>query len=309
MACSRDCCTMLRYQSWEKAKSKYQHYRARRPELSALYRVVYDKRYELERVWSDRFQPMYGVLRDVALSALDEYLNCGLLCHGAARVYCDSCKHSLLVAFSCKRRGVCPSCGAKRAVKFAEHLYTEVIDTTAPQRHVVFTIPKRLRVFFRYDRGLNTLLFRAGWGSINEVLGTAVGIPAAVLTVQTAGDALKFHPHLHGCLADGVFSPSGEFTQFITINQERLTRRFAERLLSALRKADLITDSVVTQILSQQHSGFSVWLGEPFTRVGLAVSARRSLRSRTRKLRRIRFLSHVARRPPRGLSALNEYMK
>jgi anaerobic ribonucleoside-triphosphate reductase len=56
----------------------------------------------------DYFQPIF-----------DEYLNCGILAHGTARVYCDDCKHSLLIAFSCKRRGVCPSCGAKRAVKFA----------------------------------------------------------------------------------------------------------------------------------------------------------------------------------------------
>jgi hypothetical protein len=92
------------------------------------------------------------------LKTLDEYLNCGILAHGAARVYCDGCKHSLLIAFSCKRRGVCPSCGAKRAVKFAEHIYSEVIEDV-PHRHTVFTIPKRLRVFFKYDRKLHTILF------------------------------------------------------------------------------------------------------------------------------------------------------
>jgi hypothetical protein len=46
--------------------------------------------------------------------------SCRILVHGAARVCCDGCKHSLLIAFYFKRRGVCPSCGAKRAVKFAQ---------------------------------------------------------------------------------------------------------------------------------------------------------------------------------------------
>jgi hypothetical protein len=32
-----------------------------------------------------------------------------------ARVRCESCKDELLVAFSCKGRGVCLSCNAKRA--------------------------------------------------------------------------------------------------------------------------------------------------------------------------------------------------
>ena len=63
--------------------------------------MVYHARQELEYVWEERFQQQYGVLRDEVLQVLDEYLNCGLLEHGAARVYCDSCKHSLLVAFSC----------------------------------------------------------------------------------------------------------------------------------------------------------------------------------------------------------------
>ena len=43
------------------------------------------------------------------------YLECGVLAHGFARVRCASCKDELLVAVSCKGRGVCPSCNAKRA--------------------------------------------------------------------------------------------------------------------------------------------------------------------------------------------------
>ena len=125
-----------------------------------------------------------------------------MLAHGAARVYCDGCKHSLLIACSCNRRGVCPSCGAKRAVKFAEHIYSEVIED-APHRHTVFTIPKRLKVFFKYDRKLNSILFRAACGALSEVLGIKERELAAIFTVQTAGKALNYHPHLHGLLADG----------------------------------------------------------------------------------------------------------
>jgi hypothetical protein len=38
----------------------------------------------------------------------------------------------------------------------------EVIEDV-PHRHTVFTFPKRLRVFFKYDRKLNTIPFRAAW--------------------------------------------------------------------------------------------------------------------------------------------------
>jgi hypothetical protein len=173
---------MLRRYTWEKAKDKLQHYKRRSPETSSLYQIVYHSRDDLQFQWESRFQHQYGCLRDEVLKTFDEYLNCGILAHGAARVYCDGCKHSLLIAFSCKRRGVCPSCGAKREVKFAEHIYGEVIEDI-PHRHTVFTIPKRLRVFFKYDRKLNTLLFRAAWGALSQVLGVDDRELAAIFTV------------------------------------------------------------------------------------------------------------------------------
>ena len=55
--------------------------------------VVYHGRDELERAWLERFQAENGVLRAEVLTTFDEYLNCGLLCHGAARAYCDTCRH------------------------------------------------------------------------------------------------------------------------------------------------------------------------------------------------------------------------
>ncbi len=203
------------------------------------------------------------MLRDEVLSTFDEYLNCGLLEHGAARVYCDQCKHSMLVAFSCKKRGVCPCCMTKRAVKFAEHLYAEVLEPV-PNRHIIFTIPKRLRGYFRYDRALNSILFNAAWGSIAEVLGAEEATPAAALTLQTAGEALNWNPHLHGLLADGLFGSDGSFSQFTEIDLGKLNSKFAEGVLSALAKRELVSDNDVAQILSQEFTGFNVWIGDSF---------------------------------------------
>jgi hypothetical protein len=242
---------MHRRYTWEKAKEKLQHYRRRSPEASPLYQIVYHSRDDLSIQWESRFQAHYGCLRDEVVKTFDEYLNCGLLAHGAARVYCDGCKHSLLIAFSCKRRGVCPSCGAKRAVKFAEHIYSEVIED-APHRHTVFTIPKRIRVFFKYDRKLNTILFRAAWGALSQVLGIDERELAAIFTVQTAGEALNYHPHLHGLLADGYWK-DGVFTRFEELELKAIEEAFAERVLAQLHKQELITDDDVAQILSQDH--------------------------------------------------------
>ena len=255
---------MFTCRNWERAKAKLLHYRRREPEGTPLYRIVYHGRDELPRVWEERFQPTYGVLREEVLATFDEYLNCGLLQHGAARVYCDSCKQSLLVAFSCKKRGLCPSCNAKRAVKFGEHLYDSVLERV-PHRHCGFTLPKRLRVFFRYDRRLLDILFKAAASAVEAVLGSDTQSPAVVLTVQTAGEALNFNPHLQGLLADGTFDAAGVFTPLAAIDTERMAAHFRDHVLAALVTRGLISDEVPAQILSQEHSGFGAWVGDPFT--------------------------------------------
>ena len=249
-------------QRWEKAREKQASYQRREPSKSVLYRIVSSGREELPRVWEERFQAEYGVLRDEVLETLDQYLNCGLLEHGAARVYCDCCRHSFLVAYSCKGRNLCPSCSAKRAVKFAEHLHDAVLEEV-PHRHVVCSVPKRLRPFFRYDRRNLAILFSAAWGSIREHLGSG-GMPGLVQTVQTAGEAINHNPHLHSILSDGIFKPDGSFERFANIDQEQLTTGFATRVLEALQAKGLLEAEEVAQILSQEHTGFSVWVGEPF---------------------------------------------
>jgi hypothetical protein len=51
------------------------------------------------------------------------YLDCGILASGFARVHCTSCGRDELVAFSCKGRGFCPSCGGRRMAQTAQGRY------------------------------------------------------------------------------------------------------------------------------------------------------------------------------------------
>ena len=66
---------------------------------------------------------------------------------GFARVYCDACRAEYLVAFSCTRRGFCPSCAAKRAAIFGALLREEILEEVGHAQWV-FTIPKLLRPYF-----------------------------------------------------------------------------------------------------------------------------------------------------------------
>ncbi|MFN7134911.1 MAG: transposase zinc-binding domain-containing protein [Myxococcales bacterium] len=58
---------------------------------------------------------------------LAKYLRCGVLAHGFARVRCGDCGFELLVGFSCKVRGLCSSCDARRMHDSTEHLLTRVL--------------------------------------------------------------------------------------------------------------------------------------------------------------------------------------
>jgi len=58
-----------------------------------------------------------------------------------------------MLTFSCKTRGFCPSCHAKRVEEWGEWVRETLILNVA-HRQVVFTIPKMLRVFFKFKRKL-----------------------------------------------------------------------------------------------------------------------------------------------------------
>jgi ribosomal protein S27E len=114
-----------------------------RPERTLLYQLVeeYYPRFEAQCAFEGR------VLPDHVRQEFEDYLKCGRLEHGFLRVRCRDCKHEHLVAFSCKRRGFCPSCGARRMVESAALLVDEVLPE-APIRQWVLSFPFQLRFLF-----------------------------------------------------------------------------------------------------------------------------------------------------------------
>ena len=75
------------------------------------------------------------------------YLKCGRLEHGFLRVRCENCHEELLVAFSCKRRGFCLSCGARRMAESSALLVDEIFPHQSV-RQWVLSFPFQLRFLF-----------------------------------------------------------------------------------------------------------------------------------------------------------------
>jgi hypothetical protein len=241
-------------------------YTARRPEETTLYRLVYHYREQFEYSWEELFSERYGILRDEVLRAYDRYLDCGILKHGCALACCENehCNHSMLIAFSCKRRGICPSCQAKRGVLFAENLHENVL-LCHPHRHLVFSLPKRLRVYFRFDRRLFSHLYRAAWETWGEYVQTVLprAKPGAVMALHSAGSLLNWHPHIHSIALDGGILPDGTIVALPEVDTALLQEFFAEKVFAFLLEAELIDQDTIDSMKTWEHSGFNFFAGEP----------------------------------------------
>ena len=85
--------------------------------------------------------------RDTLFFEVCQIFELTILAHGYLRLRCDGCREEKLAAFSCKRRGICPSCGTRRMAEAAAHLVGHVIPKV-PVRQWVLSFPIPLRSLF-----------------------------------------------------------------------------------------------------------------------------------------------------------------
>ena len=145
-----------------------------------------------------------------------DYLRCGILAHGFLRLGCDTCHHELLVPFSCKRRGFCPSCAGRRMAQMAAHLVEQVIPWV-PTRQWVVSVPIPLRYWtasspgpdrqspYHHPQDHRAVLRQPG-GHTRCLAGEGV-MPGSVTFIQRFGSALQLESplpllFLEGCLLD-----------------------------------------------------------------------------------------------------------
>ncbi|MFP4053484.1 MAG: transposase zinc-binding domain-containing protein, partial [Phycisphaerae bacterium] len=236
-------------------------YRPRQPLESDFHRLVREHFDTFHAVYAERYARKFGHWRPVYDKAVRYFLKCGDLQHGFARVRCPDCRHEFFVAFSCKQRCICPSCSQKRTLLFGMHVADDVC-LNVPHRQFVWTVPKRLRIFFRYHRDLLQQLPALAWQSILQTCRALLGedaVPGGVLAIQTFGSLMHFHPHIHGLVTDGAFTPDGCFHPIpVNLTDAPFRRIWEDNVFRLLLDAGRIDHTVVSQIRSWRHSGFSV---------------------------------------------------
>ena len=120
---------------------KQVHYERHRPEETTLYKLVQEN---IETFFAQVETEAGSGLPDFVKDEFEAFLECGILAHGFLRLRCANCAHEKLVAFSCKKRGFCPSCGARRMAQTAAHLVDHIIPQV-PVRQWVLSLPIPLR--------------------------------------------------------------------------------------------------------------------------------------------------------------------
>ncbi len=222
-------------------------YRPRRPEETVLYRVV---RRHLETFIEHAAETYDSPLPKYVRNELRAYLRCGIFEHGFSRARCDECNHDLLIAFSCKGRGLCPSCAGRRMSNTAAQVVDRIIPAV-PVRQWVLSLPFDLRASAAFDARILTSIIRAFAGALSKryrswARGAGLGASefGAITFVQRFGSSLNLNVHLHVVVVDGAFSrddqkhvlftPASPPTPTDLYAVVRDTRRRVEKALSRL---------------------------------------------------------------------------
>ncbi|KAA3593402.1 MAG: transposase [Candidatus Scalindua sp. AMX11] len=245
-------------------------YHPRNPQDSPLWKMLDDHYDSFEQGYDERFEKPFGFFRSIISEVVHDYLSCGDLKNGFARIRCNDCSEEYLLAFSCKSRWFCPSCHAKKVIQFGESLRDNILYPI-PHRQYVFTIPIMLRLFFKYDRKLLSKLCWCAYDSLLVFFRNAVGLengrPGAIMTIHTFGNyAEKFHPHIHAIVSDGLFRETGTFYVMPDVDLKPLEDIFRASVFKMLRDEGKIDDDIINKLMSWRHSGFSVHNGSRIAR-------------------------------------------
>ncbi len=146
-------------------------------------------------------------------------------------------------------------------IVFGEKLCENVLKAV-PHRHWVFSIPKRLKIYFLYDRNLLKKLSLCVWKVLSAYLKHTVPYedaePGVVAAMQSFGDFLEFHPHFHVISSDGCFYGEGSFMVSPAPNARDLENAFRQKYLSSQETParQVLSHNYPTPVNSKKKAGY-----------------------------------------------------
>jgi len=76
--------------------------------------------------------------------------------------------------------------------------------------------------------------------------------------IQTHGELLHWHPHIHVLITCGAYTPEGDFLELPQFDMDRLLVAWQDAVFTLYLAEEKIEPAVVENMRSWEHSGFSV---------------------------------------------------
>jgi hypothetical protein len=211
---------------------------------------------EFEKKYEKRIRP-------VVKKEVEKLLRCGDLDYGYIEYNCPECGEIKKVGFTCKSR-LCTSCGKVKTDKWQEGISTTIGDVK--HRHMVFTIPEELREIFQKDRSLLKILAEQ---SAEVVLNhyrrrnkTKKNVPGVICAIHTFGRDLKWNPHVHMLITEGVIVDDEYWKEIDFIPYEVLRNSWQYLLLREIQKkykGNKQIQKIVDNIYKEKDKGLYVY--------------------------------------------------
>lgn len=196
--------------------------------------------YTIKQIFIDNWDKFVSAnstldIRPVVFSEVERMINCQNPANGYALYYCEHCDKFLCVPFTCKSR-FCNTCGVKYAKDRAFAISKKLIR--CGHRHIVFTIPQELRIYFLKYRFLLDGLFLSASETVlswfYELNKSQNFTPGIMCTLHTFGRDLKWNPHIHMLCSEGGAGNSEVFRVVKHISYSALRQRWRKLLLDYL---------------------------------------------------------------------------
>lgn len=207
-----------------------------------------------------------GKLRDVSFDNVQKTILCSSIHLGYDLFVCPNCGKETIVAHTCSSR-YCTKCGAKSSQRRAA--YVSSMAFKSKHRHIVFTIPAQLRIYFIKNRSLLDGLFVVARNTLASLFNdrkyrkqkrlekkkdifyhrknnksqylykdtTDNVVFGAIASLHTFGRPLDWNPHIHVLVCEDAYdSKNDKIKNFGYMDYKKLRQTWRYQLLNYLDK-------------------------------------------------------------------------
>jgi len=210
----------------------------------------YEIKYKFQDIFTDHWDGYVEkfskvmTIPEYVFDNVERMMKCKTSALGYTLYECSVCNNYKILYHTCKSR-FCSSCGTKYAKERADEISKKTLKVK--HRHLVFTIPKELRDYFKNDRELFDVLFKSVKKTIDWMFNEKreskrvdkskayTVTPGYIQVLHTFGRDLKFNPHIHILITEGgIDSRTDKFKCEKYFNYHLLRKSFQKIILDEL---------------------------------------------------------------------------